>query len=353
MLIADGVNPLHAKTLWRALHGLAVKALSGCETFLAPLRRWISIKHEQGWQLDIPEAVQETHSSDGLTRKYLLRLSDGQTIETVLMSYDGRHTACVSTQVGCAMGCVFCATGQAGFTRHLRTGEILAQVLHVQRVLRSEGKRDLRNLVLMGMGEPLHNYDPVMKALATLVDRRGCSLSRQRITISTVGLVPAMLRMAEEKNPYNLALSLHGSNQEARASLIPVAKKWPLDQLIEACRIYDRSVGKRIFIEWTLIAGQNDSAEVAHELAHLLRNINVHINLIPLNPTLGYTGEASGYSEAIRFQQILREAGYPCTFRQRRGIDVGAGCGQLREVAKQRDPGRCGRNETSLSAIQA
>ncbi len=351
MLAADGVNPLHAKPLWRALHGLAVTDLSCSKSFQPPLRRWVTSKQEEGWYLDLPEVVQETHSSDGLTRKYLLRLNDGQTIETVLMGYDGRHTACVSSQVGCAMGCVFCATGQAGFTRHLRTGEILAQVLHVQRVLRSEGKRDLRNLVLMGMGEPLHNYDPVMKALATLVDRRGCSLSSQRITISTVGLVPAILRMAAEKRPYNLALSLHGSNEEARASLIPVAKKWPLDQLMEACRTYDRSLGKRIFIEWTLIAGKNDSAEVAHELVDLLKNIDVHINLIPLNPTLGYAGAASGHHDAIRFQRILRNAGYACTFRQRRGIDVGAGCGQLREVIKKRSQSRS--DESSLTAVKA
>lgn len=335
-LCKDGVKPIHAKALWRALHGQALRDLKNCDSFLPPLQKWIAEKSEQGWFIDDPEVVQETHSSDGLTRKYLLRLRDGQTIETVLMGYDGRHTVCVSTQVGCAMGCVFCATGQAGFTRHLRTGEILAQVLHVQRVLRNDGKRDLRNLVLMGMGEPLHNYDAVMKALATLADKRGCSLSRHRMTISTVGLVPAIHRMAAEKSPYNLAVSLHGSNESARAALIPVAKKWPLDQLIEACRVYDRSIGKSIFIEWTLIAGKNDTEEVAYELAALLKGINVHINLIPLNPTQGFSGHASGHHDAIRFQKILRAAGYPCTFRQRRGIDVGAGCGQLREVVKNR-----------------
>lgn len=339
-LCKDGVKPVHAKALWRALHGLALRDLACCDAFLPPLKNWLAEKMNQGWFVDDPEVVQETHSTDGLTRKYLLRLRDGQTIETVLMGYDGRHTVCVSSQVGCAMGCVFCATGQAGFTRHLRTGEILAQVLHVQRVLRKEGKRDLRNLVLMGMGEPLHNYDAVMKALATLADKRGCSLSRHRMTISTVGLVPAMHRMAEEKCPYNLAVSLHGSNETARAALIPVAKKWPLDQLIEACRFYDRSTGKRIFIEWTLIAGKNDTEEVAHELAVLLQGINVHINLIPLNPTQGFSGQASGHHDAMRFQKILRSAGFPCTFRQRRGIDVGAGCGQLREVVKNKTAAR-------------
>ena len=192
-----------------------------------------------------------------------------------------------------------------------------------------------------------------MKALATVSDIRGCSLSKHRITISTVGMVPALMRMAEEQIPYNLALSLHGSNQDARASLIPVAKKWPMDQLIDACRVYDSRIGKRIFIEWTLIAGKNDSAEVAHELADLLKNINVHINLIPLNPTIGYTGAASVQKDAITFQRILREAGYPCTFRQRRGIDVGAGCGQLREVVKHRSLERASTSQDSCSSVKA
>jgi 23S rRNA (adenine2503-C2)-methyltransferase len=332
-LAADGLNAIHARALWRALHGHADTLEHMPASFLPPLQRWLEqhfYADDAGFFLDSLETVSETHSSDGMTRKYLLKLRDGRTIETVLMGYEGRFTACVSTQVGCAMGCVFCATGQQGFTRHLRPGEIIAQVLHVQRVLRQHHQTRLRNLVLMGMGEPLHNYDAVMKALATIADVRGPSLSKNRITISTVGLVPAMRRMAEEGCPYNLALSLHGADDAQRQALIPVGKKWAMDELIDACRHYDRTVGKRIFIEWTLIAGKNDSPEIAHQLAALLQGINVHINLIPLNPTAGYAGSATAHKAGLAFQRILRNAGYPVTFRQRRGIDVAAGCGQLK-----------------------
>lgn len=331
-LAANGLNPVHARALWRALHGHADTLQVMPAGFLGPLQRWLEknlYADDADFFVDVPETVSETHSSDGMTRKYLLRLRDGRTVETVLMGYDGRFTACVSTQVGCAMGCVFCATGQMGFTRHLRPGEIIAQVLHVQRVLKRDHQTRLRNLVLMGMGEPLHNYDAVMKALATIADVRGPSLSKNRITISTVGLVPAMRRMADEGCPYNLALSLHGADDAQRQALIPVGKKWDMAELIEACRHYDRTIGKRIFIEWTMIAGQNDSPEIARQLTELLRGINVHINLIPLNPTAGFAGSATAHKAGLAFQRILRDAGYPVTFRQRRGIDVAAGCGQL------------------------
>lgn len=333
LLVSDGLNAIHAKSLWRTLHGQADLLKTPPSHFLAPLQRWLDQNFYAGnpsYCVDDLEVVTETHSSDGMTRKFLLKLRDGKTIETVLMGYDGRFTACVSTQVGCAMGCVFCATGQMGFSRHLRPGEIIAQVLHVQRVLQRDFGKKLRNLVLMGMGEPLHNYDSVMKALATIADVRGPSLSKNRITISTVGLVPAIRRMADEGCPFNLALSLHGATNEQRQALIPVGKKWQMDELIDACRYYDEKIGKRIFIEWTLISGENDRPEIAHQLAELLQGINVHINLIPLNPTAGYAGNASAHQAGITFQRILRQAGYPVTFRQRRGIDVGAGCGQLK-----------------------
>lgn len=337
ILAQSGVNPSHARTLWRSLHWHA-SLLEDASDFVGPLQRWVEqhVGPDKAFFVDHPEQVADIRSSDGMTRKFLLKLADGQTIETVLMGYDGRFTACVSTQVGCAMGCVFCATGQMGFTRHLRSGEIIAQVLHVQRVLRRDYGKNLRNLVLMGMGEPLHNYESVMRALASIADVRGPSLSAHRITISTVGLVPAILRLAEESVPYNLALSLHGATQEQRSALIPVGKKWHMEELIEACRTYDRKIGKRIFIEWTLIAGSNDSPEIAQQLAELLQGINVHINLIPLNPTDGFAGSASAHHAGLEFQRILRAAGYPVTFRQRRGIDVAAGCGQLKAERKKR-----------------
>jgi len=336
LLAASGVNPHHAKSLWRALHREGVTDLAG-HRFLPPLQRWIDehVGDDKKLSLDRPEVVDEIRSGDGLTRKFLLRLDDGQVIETVLMGYDGRHTVCVSTQAGCAMGCVFCATGQMGFVRHLRPGEIVAQVLHARRVLKEiDPRKRLRNLVLMGMGEPLHNIDAVMTALDIISNVRGIGIGPSRIAISTVGVVPGIQRMAEENSPYRLAVSLHGSTEEERAALVPASKRWPLAMLIDACRDYGKTTGKRIFFEWTLIAGKNDSPGTAERLAKLLEGIDAHINLIPLNPTGGFDGAASKSGHA--FQKILRAAGFPCTFRQRRGIDVAAGCGMLKAEKRLR-----------------
>ena len=331
-LRACGVNPHHAKALWRALQREGELDLAARE-FSPPLRRWVEDRVGEGkaFFLDAPEVAGETHSSDGLTRKFLLKHRDGQTTETVLMGYDGRHTACVSSQAGCAMGCVFCATGQMGFVRHLRPGEIVAQVLHARRVLEATlpGRR-LRNLVLMGMGEPLHNYDSVIRALEIISNVRGIGIGPARISISTVGGVPGILRLAEEGQPYRLAVSLHGSTEEERSALVPASKKWSLAELIAACRKYGEITGKRIFFEWTLIAGKNDSPETAHRLAALLDGIDAHVNLIPLNPTGGFAGTPAGEAACRAFQRILLDSGFPCTFRQRRGIDVAAGCGQLK-----------------------
>ncbi len=336
VLAGDGVIAHHAKTLWRAIHREGELDLAGRD-FLPPLKRWIaeSVGEGKAFFLDAPELVDEIRSSDGLTRKFLLKLRDGQTIETVLMGYEGRHTVCVSTQAGCAMGCVFCATGQMGFVRHLRPGEIVAQVLHARRVLKSiDPKKRLRNMVLMGMGEPLHNYDSVMKALAAISDTRGAGIGPSKIAISTVGVVPSILRLAEEGRPYRLAVSLHGSTEEERAALVPASKRWSLAMLIDACRKYGAITGKRIFFEWTLIAGKNDSPETAARLVELLRGIDAHINLIPLNPTGGFAGVESGSGH--EFQKILIAGGFPCTFRQRRGIDVAAGCGMLKAEKRVR-----------------
>ncbi len=330
-LVESAVPAVHAKPLWRALHRQVENPMAGRANFPSPVQRWLDQMTENGrFQWIMPEVEVETSSSDGLTQKFLLRLADGQTIETVLMSYRDRHTACVSTQAGCAMGCVFCATGQMGFARHLRPGEIVAQVLHVQRELRARGAVGLRNLVLMGMGEPLHNYDAVMAALEIVTDRRGLDLGPSHITISTVGVVPGILRLARETPPYNLAVSLHGATEAERSALVPASRRWPLSDLMGACRTYGETTGRRIFFEWTLIAGANDSPAQAERLAALLTGLDAHVNLIPLNPTGGFAGIAANSVAAREFQRILREAGFPSTIRQRRGIDVAAGCGQLR-----------------------
>ena len=343
-LAEGGLHGSHARRLWRALHRelrLDFTPDTLPPDFLPPLVRWLQTHLFSGpgcHCLDAPALAAEIPSSDGLTRKYLLRLGDGQEVETVLMAYPGRHTVCLSTQAGCAMGCVFCATGQMGFVRHLRAGEIVAQVLHAQRVLRAEAGSGVRNLVLMGMGEPLHNYDQVMTALEIITDPRGLNLGPGRISISTVGVVPGILRLARERRPYNLAVSLHGASEEARAALVPASRRWPLAELMDACRTYGAQTGRRIFFEWTLVAGVNDSPETARRLAALLRGIDAHVNLIPLNPTGGFGGSPTDGSAVDAFQLVLRNAGFPCTVRQRRGIDVAAGCGQLRAVKAHRAP---------------
>lgn len=335
-LAASGVNRQHAKALWRAVFREGESDLTN-RSFLPPLRRWVEENVGEGkpYFLDAPEVVDEIRSSDGMTRKFLLKLDDGQVIETVLMGYDGRHTVCVSTQAGCAMGCVFCATGQMGFVRHLRPGEIVAQVLLARRVQQEIAPHTrLRNLVMMGMGEPLHNYDAVMQALEIISDVAGINLGPSKIAISTVGVVPSIQRLADEGRPYRLAVSLHGSTEDERAALVPASKRWPLAMLIDACRDYGKRTGKRIFFEWTLIAGKNDSPDTARRLASLLEGIDAHVNLIPLNPTSGFSGKSS--DAGFEFQRILKKAGFPCTFRQRRGIDVAAGCGMLKAERRVR-----------------
>lgn len=332
-LAADGVNPVHAKPLFSVVQRqLAGSALATADGILPPVQRWLSSE-----RAILPcgiEPSEETISSDGFTRKYLLRLVDGAEVEAVQMGFPGRYTACLSSQVGCAMGCVFCATGQMGFSRNLTAGEIVAQAHHVERELRRTAGDRLRNLVMMGMGEPLHNFDPVMEALEILTDNRGMNIGPARVAISTVGHIPGILKLARHPKRYSLAVSLHGATDEERGALIPVNKKWPLDDLLAACREYSAIKRARVFIAWTLIGGVNDSLDHAHRLAALLQGMDVHVNLIPLNPTEGYAGDMPAPGRVSEFQKIIQAAGLPSTVRQRRGIDVAAGCGQLK--AKKR-----------------
>ncbi len=286
-------------------------------------------RFEEAIAIDELTTCSEIQSSDGFTRKYLLGLADGCRVETVLMHFRGRATACVSSQVGCAMGCVFCATAQMGLVRQLTAGEIVQQVVHANRVLVEQGAPLLRNVVLMGMGEPLHNYDAVMKATNILCEPAGLAIAPRHITLSTVGVIPGIIRLADERQPVNLAVSLHAATQEERAKLVPPARAWPLDELLAACRYYADEMKRRIFFEWALIDGQNDSREQATALGLLLHGLPSHVNLIPLNPIANFDGNPTSNASAKRFQTILAEHRIPSTIRQRRGIDIAAGCGQL------------------------
>jgi 23S rRNA (adenine2503-C2)-methyltransferase len=272
--------------------------------------------------------VERLASTDGETMKTLFTLPDGARIETVLMHYDERETLCISSQAGCAMGCVFCATGQMGLKRSLTSGEIVAQVMHYARELDAKGRK-VTNIVVMGMGEPFHNYDAVMAAINRLNDPTGMNLGARRFTISTVGIIPGMKKFTAEKSQVNLAVSLHAANDSLRSRLIPANRKYPLADLLKASHKYVETTGRRLTFEWALIAGVNDTAHDALELAALVKGLNCHVNLIPLNPTAQYPGAPTTSARAQEFKKILDSAGVACTIRLRRGIDIQAGCGQL------------------------
>ncbi len=272
--------------------------------------------------------VTEQKSRDG-TQKRLYRLHDGHLIESVLMPYDdGRRTACISSQAGCAMGCVFCATGQMGFSRNLTETEIFEQAWRFHAELKARGER-LSNVVMMGMGEPFHNYDATLGAVRRMMSDLG--IGARHITISTVGLVPAIRRFAAEGLQVGLAISLHAATDAQRGALLPVNRKYDLEALIGACREYVEATGRRISFEWALIAGQNDSAQEAQRLGRLLKGLLCHVNLIPLNPTARYDGQPTAEADAATFVEVLGQHGIPATVRVRRGIDIDAGCGQLRD----------------------
>ena len=263
-------------------------------------------------------------SADGRTLKWLWGLADGTQVETVLMHYDRRTTVCVSSQAGCAMRCEFCATGQAGFSRHLSAGEILEQVLAAAR---AAAPRRLSHVVFMGMGEPLANYGAVWQALERLHDDMG--ISARRLTVSTVGIVPGINRLTGASLPVNLAVSLHAANDSLRDRLVPVNRRYPLGILAEACDRYVRTTGRRLTFEWALIDGVNDRPSDAEELAAYARPLRAHVNVIPLNPTPGYAARGTDAAGVAAFAALLRRRGVNTTIRDTRGVEIDAACGQL------------------------
>ena len=280
--------------------------------------------------------VTELTSDDGLTRKRLLRLRDGKLIECVLMLYDprsdsrGRATVCVSSQAGCAIGCVFCATGQAGFDRNLTAGEIVAQVTGFAREQADAGAGPITNVVFMGMGEPMANYREAWRAVERLHDPDGIGMAARHITISTVGLIPGIRKLAEEPLQVGLAVSLHAPDDELRRSLIPTAHRFPLTEIIDACRDYVAKTHRRVTFEYCLMAGVNDAPEQARALASLLHGLNCHVNLIPVNPTADDGIHRPARTRSIAFQRQLAARGIPCTVRVEKGVEISAACGQLR-----------------------
>ncbi len=288
---------------------------------------------EAGLTLDAPAVLRHVTSDDGETQKALLALPSGATVETVLMRYPrpGRHpraTVCVSTQAGCAMGCVFCATGQMGFERNIPAEDIVAQVLHFQRHLAREDEH-VTNVVFMGMGEPLANYDETLRAVRQLTDARAFALAQRSITVSTVGIPRAIDRLAAEDLQIGLAISLHAPDDALRRRLVPTAHPNSVGELVAAAQRYFRATGRRVSLEYALIEGVNDSRDHARALAALLRKTGMHVNLIPLNATAGPFA-APSRRDVRTFRRILTEGGVNATVRIEKGAEIAAACGQLR-----------------------
>lgn len=280
--------------------------------------------------------VTDVSADGGDTVKYLLRLPDGPTVETVFMRYeDGRRSVCISTQVGCAMGCTFCATGLAGLTRNLTAGEIVDQVLHVWR---ATGERPT-NVVFMGMGEPLANYDATLKTVRLLNAPYGPGIAMRQLTVSTVGLVPQIRRLAAERLQLTLAVSLHAPNDVLRTALVPVNRRWPVAELLAASADYVKATGRRISFEYVMMEGVNDTPELGAELGDLLASTEhgtppalYHVNLIPWNPVFGLQYRRPSRARVDAFAAAVRRRGVAVTVRLERGIDIDAACGQLRRT---------------------
>ncbi|MCS7251395.1 MAG: 23S rRNA (adenine(2503)-C(2))-methyltransferase RlmN [Thermoflexus sp.] len=328
-----GEPPYRARQIWSwvySRHAVTFEAMTD-------LPKALRARLAETFALSTLRPLAERVSQDGWTRKWLFALPDGMEVEAVLMEYIDRRTACVSTQAGCAMGCPFCATGQMGLLRNLTAGEIVEQVLWIARWLAAHGER-LTHVVFMGMGEPFANYANTAKALRLLIHPDGLHLGQRRITVSTVGIVPGIRRFAQEGWQINLAVSLHAATDELRDRLVPINRVYPLRILMGAIRDYIEQTRRRITFEWVMIRGVNDTPEQAEALVGWIRGMLAHVNLIPLNPTPGFSGQASPPERVEAFRRVLERAGISCTVRVRRGIDVAAGCGQLRAETMGRRP---------------
>ncbi|MEL7564487.1 MAG: 23S rRNA (adenine(2503)-C(2))-methyltransferase RlmN [Dehalobacterium sp.] len=286
-----------------------------------------------------PEVVAESQSRIGDTVKFLLKLADGVMVETVLMTYEreesrDRNTVCVSTQAGCSMGCVFCATGISGMERNLTTGEIMAQVWAAQRYCQGKSLSQVTNVVYMGMGEPLANLPPVLKSIHLLNNSEGLNIGMRRITVSTCGLVPPIYRLADEQLPITLAVSLHAPDNELRSRLMPINKKYALEEVIKAADYYGKQTGRRVTYEYALFRGVNDGVKEAEELVRLLHGRLANVNIIPSNSVPESGLRSPEKSQIIKFINKLEELGVNAVVREEKGGDIDAACGQLRRKIK-------------------
>jgi len=355
LLKSWGQPAFRAKQIWTQLYRNLAPSFDAMTDLPAALRERLRAETRLG----VLELSREQTADNDDTRKVLWRLPDGNVLESVLMVYPDRATVCVSTQAGCAMGCTFCATGRMGLLRNVTPGEIMEQVLYFERSLRAtkdQGPRTkdaqthrsdvgrsslvvradhITNLVFMGMGEPFANYDRWWQAVERLHDPKGFNLGARNMTVSTVGLVPGIRRLANEQIPINLAISLHAPNDEVRSAMMPVNKKYPIKDLMAATQEYIDKTHRRVSFEYVLLQGQNDESEHAEQLADLVQGMLCHVNLIPWNPVPGAPLQRSHRKRIDAFQQVLLDCGIACTVRQERGVAIAAACGQLAAVPQK------------------
>lgn len=323
-LTANGEKAFRAAQIYEWLYEKRVQTFEEMSNLPKALRE----KLQAEFALTTLSTIIKQESKDG-TIKFLFQLQDGYSIETVLMRHDYGNSICVTTQVGCRIGCTFCASTLGGLKRHLMAGEIVEQVVKVQQQLDETNER-VSSIVIMGIGEPFDNYDAMMNFLKIMNDDKGLNIGARHITVSTSGIVPKIYEFADEGMQINFAVSLHAPNQEARQKLMPIAKAYKLDQLMEAVKYYTEKTGRRVTFEYGLMSGENDTEEVALELAKLIKNIKCHVNLIPINyvPERDYI--RTSRSKIFAFEKTLKEQGINVTIRREQGADIAAACGQLR-----------------------
>jgi 23S rRNA (adenine2503-C2)-methyltransferase len=328
-----GHKRFHAAQIFRWIYKRGVTDVAAMTDLSRELRERLA----RDFTLTTPQILAREKSSDG-TEKFLVRLADGRQLESVFIPDTPSMTFCISTQVGCAMACAFCLTGKMGLVRNLTAGEIAGQVRLLAGALNMLDRKF--NIVLMGMGEPLHNYDETMRALRILNDEHGLAISPKRVTLSTVGLLPALEKMAREPLMPNLAISLHAPTDQLRGELVPLNKKYGVAEIVEACRGFPLAKRSRITFEYVLLAGVNDSAEDARKLAKLLSGVKSKVNLIPLNAAPGIPFERPSDEAIDRFASILADRGLLVSVRKSRGRDIRAACGQLIVEGQQKSPGQ-------------
>lgn len=323
-LTANGEKAFRAGQIYEWLYEKRVKTFEE----MSNLSKGLRDKLEAEFALTTLSTIIKQESKDG-TIKFLFQLQDGYSIETVLMRHEYGNSICVTTQVGCRIGCTFCASTLGGLKRHLMAGEIVEQVVKVQQQL-DETEERVSSIVIMGIGEPFDNYDAMMSFLKIMNDDKGLNIGARHITVSTSGIVPKIYEFADEGMQINFAVSLHAPNQEARQKLMPIAKAYKLEELMDAVKYYTTKTGRRVTFEYGLMSGQNDSEEVALELARLIKNIKCHVNLIPINyvPERDYI--RTSRSKIFAFEKTLKEQGINVTIRREQGADIAAACGQLR-----------------------